>query len=224
MTLQSKTLETQITKRVRLNYLLHLPPDYDPAKQFPLIFFLHGRDERGDDVEILKRHGIPKLIGEQPDFPFIVVSPQCPADSDWSVEMDGLIALLDHITTNLAVDESRVYLTGLSMGGRGAYQLAALQPHRFAALAPICGPRPDVMRRAERMRALIHLPIWIFHGALDSIVSVDESIKMADELKSLGGDVRLTIYPDAKHDAWTRTYGNPELYEWMMAHKNFGRR
>ncbi len=223
MTQQAKTLETQITKTVRLNYLLHRPPDYDPGKQFPLILFLHGRDERGDDVEILKRHGMPKLLVEKPDFPFMVVSPQCPADSDWSVEMDGVIALLDHIALNYAVDLSRVYLTGLSMGGRGAYQLAAMQPQRFAALVPICGPRPDVLRREERMRGLIHLPIWIFHGALDSIVAVDESTKIADGLKSLGGNVRLTIYPDLKHNSWQRTYENPELFAWMLQHKNVGR-
>jgi len=118
-----------------------------------------------------------------------------------------------------AVDLSRVYLTGLSMGGRGAYQLAALQPQRFAALVPICGPRPDVLRREERMCALIYLPTWIFHGALDSMVAADESIKIADELKALGGNVRLTIYPDLKHNSWQRTYENPELYEWLLEQK-----
>jgi predicted peptidase len=210
--------ETEITKRVSLNYLLYRPPGYDGIKRFPLIYFLHGKNERGTDPEILKRFGIPKLVETKPDLPFIAVSPQCPADSDWSAQMDALIALLDDVMANEAVDPTRVYLTGLSMGGRGAWQLAVLQPHRFAALVPICGPRPDILRREESVRILVHLPIWIFHGALDSVVPVAESIKLADELKALGGNVRLTIYPDAKHDSWTRTYENPELYAWLLEH------
>ena len=213
------TLETQITKTVRLNYLLHLPRDYDRARKYPTILFLHGRDERGDDVEILKRHGLPKLIVEQPDFPFIVASPQCPADSDWSVEMDGVIALLDHIAMDYAVDLSRVYLTGFSMGVLGAYQLAFITPQSFAAMVVISARRPDVLRAPDRATALKHIPIWIFHGAQDTRVPANESIEIERALRDVSGNVRLTIYPDAGHDAWTRTYENPKLYDWLLEHK-----
>lgn len=210
------TLETQITKTVRLNYLLHLPRDYDRARAFPLILFLHGSGERGNDLAHIKRFGIPRMLEMRDDFPFIVVSPQCPAESDWGVLMDDLTALLDHITKNFAVDLARVYLTGLSMGGRGAYQLAFSAPHRFAALVAISARRPDVLRPTDRVIALKHLPIWIFHGAQDSRVPVNESIEIERALRECGGNVRLTIYPDAGHDAWTRTYENPKLYDWLL--------
>lgn len=222
MTLQSKILETQIIKTIRLNYLLYLPRDYDPANRFPLILFLHGSGERGNDLEKIKRFGIPRIVEHRGDFPFIVVSPQCPADSDWGVLIDDLIALLDHIAINFAVDRTRVYLTGLSMGGRGAYQLAFLAPHRFAAMAVISARRPDVLRSPDRASALKHIPTWIFHGAQDSRTPVSEAQEMDKALRECSGDVRLTIYPDAGHDAWTRTYDNPELYQWLLEHKQTG--
>lgn len=213
------TLETQITKTVRLNYLLHLPRDYDRAQKFPLILFLHGSGERGNDLEQIKRFGIPRMLEARDDFPFIVVSPQCPTESDWVVLMDDLIALLDHTLENFAVDRARVYLTGLSMGGRGAYQLAFITPQSFAAMVVISARRPDVLRAPDRATALKHIPIWIFHGAQDTRVPANESIEIERALRDASGNVRLTIYPDAGHDAWTRTYENPKLYDWLLEHK-----
>ncbi len=215
-TVQKKcTFEAQITKTVRLDYLLFLPEDYgaDQQQKWPLILFLHGAGERGDDLERVKAHGIPKIAEQQQDFPFIAISPQCPKSSWWTVELEALNALLDEIVAKYAVDTKRIYLTGLSMGGFGAWHLATAHPERFAAIAPVCGGGDP-----EKACILKDIPAWVFHGAKDKTVSPEESKKMVKALEDCGGDVRLTIYPEAGHDSWTETYDNPELYKWFLKH------
>lgn len=202
-----------ITKIVTCKYLLFLPEEYnDSNKQWPLILFLHGAGERGDDLEKVKFHGPPKLVDADPAFPFIVVSPQCPKDEWWSVEV--LDALLDDILSQYRVDENRIYLTGLSMGGFGTWNYAAAHPERFAAIAPICGGGdPD---KADALNAI---PAWVFHGAKDDVVSIDKSQEMVDALKACGADVQFTIYPEAGHDSWTETYKNKALYDFFLSHE-----
>jgi predicted peptidase len=209
------TFEAQITKTVRLNYLLFLPQGYgaDPEKKWPLILFLHGMGERGDDLELVKIHGIPKIVEQGQDLKFIALSPQCPDSSFWTAETDALDALLDEVVRQYAADTARIYLTGLSMGGYGTWHLAVAYPDRFAAIAPICGGGP--VQKACRLE---DVPVWAFHGAKDPVVSVEESTKMVNALKECGADVKFTVYPDAEHDAWTETYDNPELYEWFLKH------
>ncbi|MDF2720092.1 MAG: phospholipase/Carboxylesterase [Paenibacillus sp.] len=208
-------MEKEIRKNVQLNYLLHLPEQYgkQAGVKWPLIVFLHGSGERGDDIEKVKIHGIPKIAERDPSFPFIALSPQCPKDSYWNIEQDGVMALLDEIVTGYYVDTSRIYLSGLSMGGYGTWKLACDYPDRFAAIAPICGGGDPY-----RAKALKHTPVWAFHGAKDSVVSIGESEQMVERLKAGGGNVRFTVYPDADHNSWTETYDNPELYEWMLRH------
>jgi predicted peptidase len=215
MTQQAHSFEVQITKTVRLNYLLYLPKGYgtDPHKKWPLILFLHGAGERGDDLELVKVHGIPKILKRRKTFPFIVVSPQCSEDAWWPGEVEALAALLDEVVARYAVDPERVYLTGLSMGGFGAWSLAMARPERFAAVAPICGGG-----NPGRVCVLKDVPVWAFHGALDPVVPLARSEEMVNALKACGGDVRLTVYPDAEHDSWTRTYDDPELYAWFLRH------
>ena len=210
------TFEAQITKTVRLNYLLFLPKGYDakPKQKWPLILFLHGAGERGDDLDLVKKHGIAKIVDQREDFPFVAVSPQCPGTSWWPSELESLNALLDEITAKYAVDTDRIYLTGLSMGGYGTWHLATAYPERFAAIAPICGGGDP-----KKACALKDLPVWAFHGAKDPVVSPEQSKAMVDALKDCGGDVQLTIYPEAAHDAWTETYDNPKLYEWFLKHR-----
>ncbi|MFQ6040725.1 MAG: prolyl oligopeptidase family serine peptidase [Candidatus Poribacteria bacterium] len=207
--------KTQIMKTVRLNYLLFLPKGYGqkPQQRWPLILFLHGAGERGDDIELVKKHGIPKIVEKQDDFPFIALSPQCPKSSWWTVELEALNALLDEIVATYAVDTDRIYLTGLSMGGYGAWHLATAYPERFAAIAPICGGGDP-----EKACVLKDVPVWVFHGARDETVSPEESEKMVNALKDCGGDVQFTLYPNAGHDSWTETYDNPELYKWFLKH------
>lgn len=211
-------LETEVRLPVRLGYLLHLPKDYgsDPDKRWPLILFLHGMGERGDDLEKLKTHGIPKVVERDPAFPFVTVSPQCPADSVWTSQLPALEALLDETVANYAVDSTRVYLTGLSMGGYGSWALGAQSPQRFAAVVPVCGGGRSEAGFPAKVAALRDVPVWAFHGAEDPVVPLAESEKLVEHLRSVGGDVRLTVYPDCAHNSWEQTYDNPYLYRWLL--------
>ncbi len=201
-----------VTVKVGMDYLLALPKNYDQQDSWPMVLFLHGAGERGDDLELVKKHGPPKLIGEGKDFPFIVVSPQCPNDVWW--EPIELTALLDQVIKTHKVDEDRIYVTGLSMGGFGTWRLAAFTPDRFAAIAPICGGgEPYWARRFSR------LPTWVFHGAKDQSVPHERSQEMIDAMIEKGGEPKLTVYPEAGHDSWTETYNNPEFYKWLLEQK-----
>ena len=195
-----------------LRYLLFLPAAYAVHLQrWPLLLFLHGAGERGHDLQRVKRHGVAKIVEEQPAFPFLVVSPQCPPTEAWRPE--PLLALLDEIEQHYDVDPERRYVTGLSMGGFGTWAVALAAPDRFAAIAPICGGGDPA-----RVGAIRHLPVWAFHGARDPIVPLQRSVEMVMALRQCGGNVRFTVYPEAGHDAWTATYANPELYTWFLAH------
>ena len=203
-------LNTQV--KVQMGYLLYLPKDYDKQASWPLMLFLHGAGERGSDLEVVKKHGPPKLIDAGKDFPFIVVSPQCPKDMWW--EPIELVALIDDISSKYKVDPDRIYVTGLSMGGFGSWRLAAYAPERLAAIAPICGGGETYWTKQ-----FVHLPVWAFHGAKDTGVPLERSQAMVDLLKKNGGDPKLTVYPEAGHDSWTATYDNPEFYEWLLKQK-----
>ena len=209
-------LERQDPRERPLEYLLHLPKNYEssPQEQWPLILFLHGSGERGSDVDRVKREGLPKEIEEGGKFPFLVVSPQCPEDSRWTEELDALTRLLDEIQSRYHVDPSRIYLTGLSLGGHGTWHLAAKMPQTFAAIAPVCG-RGEV----QMAEALKNIPTWVFHGDQDDVVSIQHSMDMVKAIEKQGGDIRFTIYEGVGHDSWTETYRNPQLYEWFLEHK-----
>ncbi len=236
--------ERTITRKVGYEYLLALPAGYDAAaeKRWPLLLFLHGAGERGSDVWLVAKHGPPKLLrGEAPPPPdetpeararreaaakaltenFIVVSPQCPAGIWW--DDDGIGALLDEIIARHKVDEGRLYLTGLSMGGYGTWSYAMKNPGRFAAIVPICGGgEPSIVRRMARQRKaeLTSLAVWVFHGAKDPTVLLEESEQMVAALKRAGTtELKFTVYPEAKHDSWTETYANPDLYTWLLRHE-----
>ena len=207
-----KSFTREITKTVSANYLLYLPKGYGEGKKdWPLVLFLHGSGERGEDLQKVKTHGPPKLVAQGKEFPFILVSPQCPDGNWWSV--DVLDGLLKEIQDKYDVDANRIYVTGLSMGGYGTWSLAMEYPHRFAAIAPVCGGGNE--RTACK---LADLPIWVFHGAKDRTVPISEAQKLVDALKKCGNDVKFTIYPEATHDSWTETYNNPELYDWLLNH------
>jgi predicted peptidase len=196
-----------------LRYLLYLPPGYGEGSElkWPLILYLHGVGERGDNLNLLMKHGIPKVVENRHDLPFVTVSPQCPDDTFWFEHYERIKALLDQVLKTYDVDVSRIYLTGNSMGGYGTWGLAMAFPERFAAIAPICGGGIP-----EKVCVLKNVPVWAFHGEKDDRVDLSESQKMVDELKACGGDVRLTVYPNVGHDSWTQTYDNPELYEWFL--------
>lgn len=214
----SHSFKSEIRRTLKAQYLLYLPTGHAESKQqWPLMLFLHGAGERGDDLEKLKIHGPPKLIArEGREFPFVVVSPQCPEYGWWSNEaqIEMLNALLNHIVDRYRIDPNRIYVTGLSMGGFGTWSLALRYPDRFAAIAPICGGGDP--RDAPRIG---HLPVWAFHGAKDNVVALEKSQEMVDALKKAGNNVKFTIYPEDGHDSWTKTYNNLELYEWFLEHR-----
>lgn len=220
---QARQFTRQITRTVTLNYLLYVPraAAAQPDKKWPLILFLHGAGERGSDVWLVAKHGPPKIVREQPDFPFIVVSPQCPAGRVW--DNDEVLVLLDEILATQPVDPTRVYLTGLSMGGYGTWSLGLAHPERFAAIVPICGggdPLKAMLADPNKAEALRSLAVWAFHGAKDPVVKLSESERMVEALRRVGvREVELTVYPEAQHDSWTETYANPRLYEWLLRHQ-----
>ena len=203
-----------------MQYLVYLPKDYDvkSSKHWPLILFLHGAGERGTNIQRVAIHGPPSLVRQGKDFPFIIVSPQCPEGESW--QNDSLVKLLNHVLGEYKADAKRVYLTGLSMGGYGTWNLAVAHPEKFAAIVPICGGGDyinTVLASRAKAAALQRLPVWAFHGAKDQVVPLDESERMINALKKLGcKEVKLTVYPEASHDSWTETYNNPELYKWLL--------
>jgi predicted esterase len=200
--------------RARYEYRVDWPRDYDRENgpPLPLLLFLHGSGERGDDLERVRVHGPVKVEQAGRHLPFLIVSPQCPAGEWWSAAQ--LKDLLDEVEAKYRVDADRVFVTGLSMGGYGTWELAAECPERFAAIAPICGA--GGVADAPRLK---DLPAWVFHGQQDRSVPFQRSAEMVKALRKAGGRVRFTKYPDRGHDSWTPTYENPELYEWLLKQK-----
>jgi len=219
----SQRFQKKITRSIKLDYLLFLPEGHSgkSAKKWPLMLFLHGAGERGSDLDKVTVHGPPKLVKTKKDFPFVLVSPQCPTNQTW--RDDDVLALLDDVIAKHHVDTNRIYLTGLSMGGYGTWSLATKYPERFAAVAPICGGGEQIavlLASPEKKRALQSLGVWAFHGAKDVLVPVEESQRMTNALmRARCKDVKLTIYPDLEHDSWTRAYNEPEIWDWFLAHK-----
>jgi predicted peptidase len=209
---QPEHFENEIKVKATLDYLLFLPQGYEHSnKKWPLMLFLHGAGESGHDLSKVKTHGPAKIVETKPDFPFILVSPQSPGRG-WNP--DVLNALLDDVIRQYRVDKDRVYLTGLSMGGFGTWDLAAAHPEKFAAIAPICGGGSP-----QNAKKLAHLPIWVFHGAKDPTVPIERSREMVEAVKAAGGNVKFTVYPEAQHDSWTETYNNPDFYTWLLEQK-----
>jgi predicted peptidase len=214
----SHTCEQKVgAKTLQGQYLLYLPKDYaDSTAKWPLLLFLHGTGGRGESLEIIRRrYGPPKLTEAGKDFRLIIVSPQCPTGQGWSTDVLDLV--LKDVVRRYRVDEDRIYVTGLSMGGYGTWAMAFAYPERFAAIAPICGGGEP-----EQAHRIKHLPVWVFHGAKDTNVPIKESRAMVDALQRVGGNVKFTIYPEADHDSWTETYNNAALYEWFLKHHRQG--
>jgi predicted peptidase len=215
-----------------LKYRLLKPDNYDAKKKYPLVVFLHGAGERGDDNTAQLVHGIGDFASEEnrKKYPCFLIAPQCPkdekwADIDWSAATHTLPKepsasgrlVLDLITAmekEYSIDPKRLYLTGLSMGGYGTWDLIARKPELFAAAVPVCGG-------ADEMTApkVAKLPIWVFHGAKDSAVKVERSRNMVKALEKAGGSPKYTEYPDVGHDSWVRAYKDPELMKWLFAQK-----
>ncbi len=200
-----------------LNYLLFMPRDTTARIEgkFPLILSLHGIGERGSDLQRVKRDGLPRMLDGNNSFPFIVISPQCPATTEWYYHRtDTLLRkLLDEALVRYPIDRRRIYVTGFSMGGIGAWDLGIRYPNRFAAIAPIASRGED----SWNVCSMAEVPVWAFHGANDTTVPLSAAQTLVQRFINCGGEVMLTIYPNVGHDAWTRAYGNPQLYQWLLS-------
>jgi predicted peptidase len=202
----------RIGRNTIVRYLLFLPSTYSQAdgRQWPLILYLHGSTERGNDVDMVRRNGLPAYLPQQPGFPFVVVSPQLFAGKDhW--DPNELKEFLASVVARLHVDRDRIYMTGWSLGATGTWETAKRFPRLFAAIAPVAGDADT--RQASLLRGI---PIWVFHGAEDANVPVSQSINMVEALRDCGAEVRFTLYKDYRHDSWIPTYSNPALFQWFL--------
>jgi predicted peptidase len=207
-----------IQREDTIHYLIDQPNNDIPASGWPLVLFLHGAGERGNDPGLLTRHGPPRMAAEGCQFSFILAAPQCPEGDHWSTR--SLIRLVDALVAEYPVDPQRIYLTGISMGGFGTWDLACEHPERFAAIAPICGGGEllrSLLQTGAKREALQKLPVWAFHGEVDYVVPVEESRRMVEIFRRLGNEhVKLTTYPDVGHDSWTQTYAESGVLDWLL--------
>lgn len=212
---KNQSLDLSVTVKAAYAYQFHEPAALagTAADERPIVFFFHGKGERGADLSVLERHGLPKRIAAGDSFPFLVVSPLCPENEYWS-EAPGLPEFVAAALDRHRADPARVYLTGMSLGGFAVWSLAHRDPDRYAAILPVCGGGET--RWAPRLR---DVPAWVFHGAQDTVVPPARSTAMVDAIRAAGGSPRLTLYPDAGHDAWTPAYANDEIYTWLLAHR-----
>lgn len=223
-----------------LLYRIMYPPGFDKAGKYPLLLFLHGAGERGNDNEKQLVHGANFFAdpSNRKDYPAVVVFPQCPEDDWWarmeeSEDADGkrififpakgppspamrlVIDLLDELVNESYIDADRLYLGGLSMGGMGTFDLLSLRPKTFAAAFPICGGgNPGTARKISRVTSF-----WIFHGADDEVVDPAYSKAMAEALKKHKGKVKITIYPGTGHNSWDNALAEPELLPWVFSNR-----
>ena len=222
-----------------LPYRILYPENYDKDKKYPLVLVLHGAGERGNDNEKQLVHGSKLFLSEanRKDYPAIVVFPQCPENSFWSSvsvdqnktpilfefnydnpitwPLDAVQQLVSQLQSTEAVDKKRTYITGLSMGGMGTFEMMYRFPKLFAAALPICGGG-DAMRYDERVKKT---SFWVFHGAVDAVVNVNESIAMVNKLKDIKAAVTYTEYPNVNHNSWDNAFAEPTFLSWMFSHK-----
>lgn len=199
-----------------IEYLIYKPQEYSEIgeKKWPLVIFLHGSSERGNNLEKVKKHGLPELVKKGNEFPFLIISPQAKHEEGWNLDL--LYGMIKDFVKSNNIDEDKIYLTGTSMGGFGTWKLAQKHPELFAAIIPICGggnPR-DIWK-------LRHMPIWNFHGGKDKLVPIEASHRLIETIKPINPNVRFTIYPETGHSSWIKAYNEPELYKWMLSQKKY---
>lgn len=217
-------------------YQVFVPRDWSPQRDWPVVLFLHGSGERGSDNQAQLKQGLPPWLKEHgQDFPAVVVAPQAPDDTVWDGAQErAALAALEASVQAFHGDRSRLYLTGLSMGGYGAWQFAADHPRLFAAAAVICG---GVRAPSDMPELAVHgapadgdpfawvaskvapMPVWIFHGAADDVVSPDDSRAMYGALQKTSSEVRFTLFPGVNHGSWVPAYASPALWPWMFSHR-----
>ena len=232
------TKQLFIQKSDTLPYRMMVPDDYDPKKKYPLVIFLHGSGERGNDNEKQLVHGAKLFLRDsiRKKYPAIVVFPQCSANSYWSnvnivtdaqtgsrtfnfqtdskptVAMNLLLNLVNEFQRKYSIQKKKIYISGLSMGGMGAFEIVRRRPNLFAAAVPICGgANPATASK------LIKTKWWIFHGEKDDVVNPQYSKDMAMAILNEGGNAKLTIYPNANHNSWDSAFAESNFLQWMFS-------
>lgn len=208
------TLQRDVSHKVKMEYLVFLPKDYEKStEKWPLLLYLHGGSARGDDISRMKKLGLTEKVETDPNFPFIVVSPQCRPGEIWT-DVDALGAILDEVARMHRVDQDRVYVTGHSMGGRGALYVAYKMPDRFAAILSL-GPVFPITAWAEKLTTV---PLWLFHGTKDQFTPLKEVEELAHAVEAAGGHPQLTVLPERDHYILD-VYDRPDLYKWLAQQK-----
>ena len=198
-----------------IDYVMCFPDDYSPDKKYPLLIYLHGAGSRGGDISIVS-DAVTGPIGEinrGHKLPFIIAAPQCNVKM-WFEISETVLGFIDMVAARQDVDRTRIYLSGTSMGGYACWYFAMFRADLFAAILPVCGGGLPAF--ASYLKGL---PVWAHHGALDNVVDVNESLAMVRQLRRLGSEVRLTIYPDREHDSWVPAFADPEVYTWLLTHR-----
>ena len=216
----------------KLPYRLLKPKDYDVKKKYPLVVFLHGAGERGTDNNAQLVHGMADFADDKimEKYPALVIAPQCPEGKQWvevpwtadehrmpeqpSMPLRQTLELIAALQREFPIDSTRIYITGLSMGGFGVWDAIQRHPDLFAAAAPVCSGGDATLARKIK-----DVPVWAFHGDEDGVVKVRRSRDMISALKEAGGSPKYTEYKGAGHDSWAATYRDPELYAWLFAQK-----
>ena len=209
--------ETMVKTPVKLHYSLYIPDDYyDNDSDYPLVLYLHGKGERGEDLKKIEVNGLPEVISKGKTFPFLTLAPQCPEFGWWSRSeyVEALADLLNEVVKERRVNTKKIYATGLSMGGYGTLALAKKYPDLFAAIIPICGGMDD----HDGIKRLKDMPIWLFHGDLDETHPVERSTTIYDLLSPINKNIKLTIYECVGHNSWDETYANDEIYDWLLSY------
>lgn len=230
--------ELFISGKDTLNYRMLLPENFDPLKKYPVLIFLHGAGERGNDNEAQLIHGGKLFLKAEvrKDFPAIVIFPQCPENDFWAnvrigdakaaerfgfqkggkpgKSMKLLMGLLGQLKGQKYSDKDQFYVGGLSMGGMGTFELLRRKPKAFAAAFAICGGD-----HIDNVKKYKNIPLWVFHGAKDTVVPPERSEIVVNELKRLNGEVRFTLYPEASHNSWDSAFAEPEFLPWIFSHE-----
>jgi predicted peptidase len=212
---QAHVFDASLTHRVHLSYLLFLPASYatTPKTHWPLILYLHGGSLRGDDVARLKTLGLPHKLESEPDFPFVVVSPQCPAGEIWT-DAEAVDALLERLIQDYRIDPDHVYVTGHSMGGRGALYFAYRLPSRFAAVLAL-SPLSPITAWAGK---LARIPLWLFHGSADTLAPVADTKELVQAIEAAGGRPSFDTLPGRDHFILD-VYERRDIYQWLLQQK-----
>lgn len=200
----------KVLKKVKYRYLLSLPDNYylEPLKKWPVIFYLHGSRACGNNIKRIEQYGLPYYLSTGKKIDFIVISPQCPYGKNWTTD-DWFNPVYDEIASKYRVDDCRVYMIGMSMGGFGTWALANRMPTRFAAISPMCGGG-----NVKWAPNLSHIPTWVFHGSEDSIVPVSRSDEMVQALKKENKQIRFSRLMRRGHDI-SEQFDNDALYAWL---------